>query len=192
MWLLHYSWVLKLLLTSRDTTVHSCSVSGLNEGKRLSAHPRPPPDPLLCSDLLEMQIWKPLSLWGWGWGFPTAHWMGTEGSPPSFSWPGPHPLVKSHFSPLPPLSLNSPKRLIPARGVKEAWCSFCRAGRHFCQLLAGNWQAGLPCGTEMGFTSGTPSDSHRGKRPHLTVTKGEEMRPLSNSPECSPQQRPTL
>lgn len=72
-----------------------------------------------------------------------------------------HPLVQSHFSPPPPLSLNSRKDWWLPEGSRKCDVQSVRQEDISVSCwFSGHWQAGSPCGTEMGFTSGTPSGSH--------------------------------
>lgn len=119
---LHFSWILKLLLISRaNTLVHGPSVSGLMTEIDSTHSPQ--------IHLHGVTFWKckseslfhfssnPFLRW-----FPTAYRTDTEQNPKSFSWPGPHLLIKSHFPPLLPFSLNSRKDSSLLE-VKEPWSS---------------------------------------------------------------------
>lgn len=109
-------------------------------------------------------------------GFPAAHGTGIEASPLPFSLPGPHLLVKCHFTLMPPFSLSSRKdSSLKAQGTMKfsvrqediavgCWCSGnCQAG---CTI--GHWWA--PKGSHSEGPRKIPSDLGKG-RGKVTIFK---------------------
>lgn len=111
--LLQFSWVLKLFPISRATTLHSLSLALMT----IIAFSSPPSNLLLggtSGKYKSENLFHSFNLFLRGsplpveWALRRVHRL--------FFWPGPRLLVKSHFSLLQPFSLNSRKKLIPARG----------------------------------------------------------------------------
>ena len=111
--LLQFSWVLKLFPISRATTLHSLSLALMT----IIAFSSSPSNLLLggtSGKYKSENLFHSFNLFLRGsplpieWALRRVHRL--------FFWPGPCPLVKSHFFLLPPFSLNSRKKLISARG----------------------------------------------------------------------------